>query len=153
LAPGDSATFVLTATVNSTTSVGIVLTNTASVRPTTDDSNPANNTLTLTTTTGEMTQSVTTQVDLSSSFNQIGIVADGTPSSVGLDGNGDAYSTNLLGSTVTANGVDFNLGAAFTVNYTDGTSDTFTQGMSDWLTPQGYAGESNVLVLAIDLLV
>jgi hypothetical protein len=30
---------------------------------------------------------------------------------------------------------------AFKVNYTDGTSTTFTQSMSDWFTPQSYAGE------------
>jgi beta-glucanase (GH16 family) len=129
--------------------------------------------------------SVVTQVDLSSAFNQAGIVADGTAPSGGLDGNGDAYSANLLGATVTANGTDFNLGAAggnnvvqsagqtialpqeqfsalsflatgvngpqpaqtFTVNYADGTSDTFTQDLSDWLAPQGYAGESVVAAL------
>jgi beta-glucanase (GH16 family) len=119
-------------------------------------------------------------VDLSSSFNQVGSVTDGTPFSGGLDGNGDAYSATLLGSTLAANGYAFNLGAAdganvvqaagqtvslpegqfgvlsflgtgvngpqpgqtFVVNYTDGSSDTFTQDLSDWLTPQGYAGEA-----------
>ncbi|MBD8898516.1 hypothetical protein [Rhodanobacter sp. DHG33] len=30
---------------------------------------------------------------------------------------------------------------AFTVTYTDGTKSTFTQSMSDWFTPQSYAGE------------
>jgi hypothetical protein len=30
----------------------------------------------------------------------------------------------------------------FTVTYTDGTASTFTQSLSDWCTPQGYAGES-----------
>jgi beta-glucanase (GH16 family) len=124
-------------------------------------------------------------VDLSSSFNQLGSVTDGTPFSGGLDGNGDAYSANLLGSTLSANGYDFNLGAAdapnavraagqtisvpagqfsvlsflgtgvngpqpgqtFVVNYADGSSDTFTQDMSDWLTPQGFAGEAVAAVL------
>jgi beta-glucanase (GH16 family) len=125
-------------------------------------------------------------VDLSSSFNQVGSVTDGTPFSGGLDGNGDAYSANLLGSTLSANGYTFNLGAAnapnavqvasqtislpagqfsvlsflgagvngpqpgqtFIVNYTDGSSDTFTQDMSDWLNPQGYAGEAAAAVLS-----
>jgi uncharacterized repeat protein (TIGR01451 family) len=50
LAPGASATFTLTATVNSTTRVGTVLTDTVSVTPTIDDSNPGNNTLSLRTT-------------------------------------------------------------------------------------------------------
>jgi beta-glucanase (GH16 family) len=124
--------------------------------------------------------SVVAQVDLSSSFNQLGAVADGTSFAGGLDGNGDAYSANSLGPVVTSGGVDFNLGApggnnavqaagqtialpqgpfsaltflgtavngaqpgqTFIVYYTDGTSDTFTQDMSDWLSPQGYAGEA-----------
>jgi regulation of enolase protein 1 (concanavalin A-like superfamily) len=118
-------------------------------------------------------------VDLSSSFNQTGSVTDGTTFGAGLDGNGNAYSASLLGSTVMAAGSVFNLGApgtnavqaagqtialpagqfstltflgtgvngpqpgqTFTVNYTDGTSDTFTLNMSDWQNPQGYAGES-----------
>jgi hypothetical protein len=38
------------------------------------------------------------------------------------------------------NGNQANL--TFTVNYTDGTSQTFTQSFSDWYTPQNYAGES-----------
>jgi regulation of enolase protein 1 (concanavalin A-like superfamily) len=118
-------------------------------------------------------------VDLSSSFNQTGSVTDGTTFGAGLDGNGNAYSAALLGSTVVAAGSVFSLGApgtnaveaagqtialpagqfttltflgtgvngpqpgqTFTVNYTDGTSDTFTLDMSDWQNPQGYAGES-----------
>jgi uncharacterized repeat protein (TIGR01451 family) len=36
----------------------------------------------------------------------------------------------------------------FVVTYTDGTTETFVQGISDWYTPQGYAGESNALDLA-----
>ena len=119
-------------------------------------------------------------VDLSSGFNQVGIATDGTPFAAGLDGNGNAYSATLLGSTLSANGYTFNLGAAdapnavqaagqaiglpagqfsvlsflgtgvngpqpgqtFVVNYADGSSDTFTQDLSDWLDPQGYGGES-----------
>jgi alpha-mannosidase len=30
----------------------------------------------------------------------------------------------------------------FTVTYTDGTTQTFTQSLSDWFTPQGFSGES-----------
>jgi regulation of enolase protein 1 (concanavalin A-like superfamily) len=124
--------------------------------------------------------SLTTPVDLSSSFNQVGLVSDGAPfSGGGLDGNGSAYSANLLGASPTVDGIPFNLGAAgannavqaqgqtvalpagqasaltflgtavngsqpnqtFTINYTDGTSDTFTVSLSDWLSPQGYTGE------------
>jgi predicted alpha-1,2-mannosidase len=35
----------------------------------------------------------------------------------------------------------------FTVTYTDGTTQTFTQSISDWATPQGYLGESQVLTM------
>ena len=34
------------------------------------------------------------------------------------------------------------------MTYTDGTSSSFTQSISDWHTPQGYAGESPVLTMA-----
>jgi hypothetical protein len=125
-------------------------------------------------------------VDLSTSFNQTGSVTDGTPFVGGLDGKGDAYSATLLGSTLSANGYTFNLGAAgganavqaagqtislpagqfsalsflgtgvngpqpgqtFVVNYTDGTSDTFTVDLSDWLSPQGYGGEYIAAILS-----
>jgi hypothetical protein len=123
-----------------------------------------------------------TRVDLSASFNRLGIVSDGSTfsGSSGLDGIGNAYSANLLGPSLAAGGHTYNfgtpganntvkatgqtitlpagsfttlafLGAAvngnqanqtFVVNYSDGTSDTFTQSFSDWHTPQGYAGES-----------
>jgi beta-glucanase (GH16 family) len=124
--------------------------------------------------------SIIAQVDLSGAFNQTGAVTDGTAFAGGLDGHGDAYSATLLGPTLSANGYDFNLGAAgganaveaagqtlslpagqfsvlsflgtgvngpqpgqtFVVNYTDGSSDTFTVDMSDWLNPQGYTGET-----------
>jgi hypothetical protein len=36
----------------------------------------------------------------------------------------------------------------FTVNYSDGTSSTFTQSMSDWFTPQSYPGETSVANMA-----
>jgi beta-glucanase (GH16 family)/regulation of enolase protein 1 (concanavalin A-like superfamily) len=138
-----------------------------------------NNALLSTATFGNV--SLTAPVDLSGAYNQIGLVNDGTPfAGGGLDGNGDAYSANLLGSSVTAGGLTFNLGAAggnsavqaqgqtialpagafsaltflatavngaqlaqtFTVTYTDGTSDTFTQDLSDWQGPQGFVGEA-----------
>ena len=35
----------------------------------------------------------------------------------------------------------------FTVTYTDGTTSTFTQSLSDWFTPQHYAGESIALTM------
>ena len=36
----------------------------------------------------------------------------------------------------------------FVVRYTDGTTTTFTQGISDWHTPQSYNGESTALTMA-----
>ncbi len=35
----------------------------------------------------------------------------------------------------------------FTVRYTNGTPQTFSQGISDWYTPQHYAGESVALTM------
>lgn len=123
---------------------------------------------------------------LSSAFNREGIVTNGTTFSGGLDGDGYAYSANLLGSSVTWNGQTFSLGTpntnnvvsaagqtitlpagnysaisflgtgvngsqanlTFTVTYTDGSTQTFTQSFSDWFYPQGYSGESTVATLA-----
>src|SRR5262249_8370108 len=57
--------------------------------------------------------SITRQGDLSGSFNQTALTSDGTPfSSGGLDGNGNAYSATLLGTTVAGGGATFKLGAA-----------------------------------------
>jgi hypothetical protein len=39
-------------------------------------------------------------------------------------------------------------GQTFTVHYTDGTSQTFTQSVSDWATPQNYAGESRAVTMS-----
>jgi hypothetical protein len=55
------------------------------------------------------------------------------------------YSTlNLLGTGVLGNQTN----QSFVVTYTDGTTSTFTQSLSDWFTPQGYNGESTVLTMA-----
>lgn len=55
------------------------------------------------------------------------------------------YSTiSLLGTAVNGNQAN----QAFIVKYTDGTSSTFTQSLSDWATPQNYSGESQVLQMA-----
>ena len=118
-------------------------------------------------------------VSLASVYNVNGMVTDGSTSTSGLlDGQGFAYSANLLGSAVVFQGSSFTLGPAnvpdavssrtvplpagqyttlkmlatgvngnqgsqtFVVNYSDGSNSTFVQGMSDWFTPQSYAGES-----------
>ena len=36
----------------------------------------------------------------------------------------------------------------FVVTYTDGTTATFTQSLSDWLTPQNFTGETKALAMA-----
>lgn len=126
-------------------------------------------------------------VSLASSFNRIGIYADGAtfPNAGGLDRSGNALSAALLGSSVLWNGKTYTIGTAnannvvaggatitlpagsysslsllatatngnqpgqtFTVHYTDGTSQTFTQGISDWYTPQNYAGETKALTMS-----
>jgi len=137
-----------------------------------------------------------TPVSLSSAFNRGGVYTDGTKFGTcsklgtctggGLDANGYAYSSNLLGSSSTINGVVYNYGAAnanndvsaagqtiqlpagqysslrmmatavggsqvsqsFKVNYTDGTSTTFTQSLSDWFTPQSYANEVDAVPMS-----
>ena len=55
-----------------------------------------------------------------------------------------SYSTvNLLATAVNGN----QLNQTFTINYTDGTSTTYTQSLSDWYTPQEYASEAPVLAM------
>ena len=50
-----------------------------------------------------------------------------------------SYTTlNFLGAGVNGNQTSQN----FVVHYSDGTSTTFTQNLSDWFTPQSYSGES-----------
>jgi predicted alpha-1,2-mannosidase len=124
-------------------------------------------------------------LDLSGSFNRTGIVDDGSTfsSTGGIDGVGFALSEELVGASLTWNGMVFYLGPAgsddvvsasgqtipvpqgsyttfqmlalgvngnqlnqtFMVTYTDGTTQTFTQSISDWATPQSFLGESQVL--------
>jgi hypothetical protein len=115
------------------------------------------------------------------------LYAIGTPGTAvpsgGIDGGGDAYAGNLLGTSLTYNGVTYTFGAAgaksaatagtitlpagsyttlsllatgvngnhlnqtFKVTYTDGTTSSFTQSLSDWALAQGYAGESVALTM------
>jgi hypothetical protein len=49
----------------------------------------------------------------------------------------------FLGAAVHGNHVR----QVFVVTYTDGTTDSFTQSMSDWTTPQNYPGESKALTM------
>jgi hypothetical protein len=50
----------------------------------------------------------------------------------------------LLATSVNGN----HTSQAFKVTYTDGTSTSFTQSLSDWHTPQSYAGESQAVTMA-----
>ena len=56
---------------------------------------------------------------------------------------GSDSSILLLATAVNAN----QLNQKFVVTYTDGSTTTFTQSLSDWFTPQNYAGESQVLAM------
>jgi hypothetical protein len=113
-------------------------------------------------------------------YNVNGIYTDGQafPQTGGLDDDGNAYSYNLLGTSVTWNGTAFTLGLTndlnawqnvvvtlpagsystlnflgnavngnlasqhFIVTYSDNSTTTYTQSVSDWFTPQYYPGES-----------
>ena len=83
---------------------------------------------------------------------------DGTPFTIGVAGSSDVVSAagqtirlpagnyaslRLLATAVNGNQAD----QAFTVRYADGTTATFTQSISDWYTPQGYAGESTAVTM------
>ena len=60
---------------------------------------------------------------------------------------GSYASVELLATGVNGNQAN----AAFTLNYSDGTRSTLTQSVSDWFTPQHYAGESIALTMAYRL--
>jgi polygalacturonase len=57
---------------------------------------------------------------------------------------GNYSSVQLLAAGVNGN----QLNQSFVVTYTDGTTSSFTQSVSDWYTPQSYGGESQVLKMA-----
>jgi len=128
-------------------------------------------------------------VSLAANYNVWSTFTDGTAvTNGGLDNNGYAFSSTLLGSTVSALGGTFSLGAAnvanavanatvtlpagsyntltflaagtngnqanqvFKVTYTDNTTTSFTQSISDWFTPQNYAAESTAVSMAYRLV-
>ena len=69
-------------------------------------------------------------------------VVSATGQTIRLAGGSDSQLLML------ADGVDGNQpGQVFTVHYSDGSSTTFTQGISDWFTPQGYPGEANAITM------
>jgi hypothetical protein len=73
-------------------------------------------------------QGGSTQVNLSSAFNQAGMYTDGHTfaSNGGLANSGYAYSATLLGSSQNWNGQTFNLGPANTSNVVYGSGQTIT---------------------------
>ena len=119
-------------------------------------------------------------VPLTSSYNVNGIYTDGSIFGTGgFDGTGAAYSSNLLGTSVTWNNITYPLGptnapdavanttvplpaghyvtlnllgalvngnvgtaSTFVVTYTDGTTTTVSQHLSDWVFPLNYPGET-----------
>ena len=76
---------------------------------TNDTNNTASTAVTVTSPAGQGTQ-----VNLGASFNDAGIVTDGSTfaNTAGLDGGGHSLSSNLLGSSVSWDGLTFALGAA-----------------------------------------
>jgi hypothetical protein len=128
----------------------------------------------------EQPGTASTIVGTTTAYNVNGIYTDGQTFSEtgGLDEDGNAYSHNLLGASVTWNGTTFTLGPTnnpsawqntvvtlpsgsystlsflgnavngnlasqnFIVTYSDNSTTTYTQSVSDWFTPQYYAGES-----------
>ena len=130
------------------------------------------------------TSSVPQPVSLAAVGNVVAVAASGSPvPHGGLDGSGDAFAENLVGTALNWAGAGFTLGAAgtyngvsggtlplpagndatlsllatavhgnqtnqtFVVTYTDGSSSTFSQSLSDWHTPQAFPGESAVLTM------
>ena len=60
---------------------------------------------------------------------------------------GNDESLNLLATGVRGNQPN----QTFLITYTDGTTTSVTQSLSDWHTPQNYAGESTALTMAYRL--
>ncbi|MBB5343303.1 MBG domain-containing protein, partial [Tunturibacter empetritectus] len=135
----------------------------------------------------DATVAVYTPVPLSSYYNINGIQTNGRSFSGGFDQSGNAYSSNLLGTSVTWNNITYQLGPTnaldavgglsstgtavtialppgyyaslnllgamvnnttaanpFIITYTDGTTSTYTQSLSDWVYPLNWPGETEV---------
>ena len=129
--------------------------------------------------------STAVQAPLADDYNLPGIYPDGVAFSGGVDGDGFACSSNLLGNTLTWNGVKFDLGSAsqtnviscegqtislpagnysklkmlaigvngaqadlsFTVHYSDDSTQSFKQSISDWASPDSNTGESTAMTM------
>jgi hypothetical protein len=136
-------------------------------------SSPASGSLTASAAVTVSLAQTTTQLSLSSLFNAVGIVVDGSTFGSGIDNDGSALSGTLLGTSATWNGSSFTIAAntsgnttnnvlqtdgqtivvapgkdstlkllaapangpftlSFVANYADGSTQTITQGFSDW---------------------
>jgi hypothetical protein len=73
------------------------------------------------------------------SFGSVGTVDAVSSTTIALPAGNDS-TVNLLGSAVNGNQTN----QTFLVTYTDGSSKSFTQSLSDWHTPQSYPGETVV---------
>ncbi len=72
------------------------------------------------------------QVDLSGNFNVDGITADNNMSPGNLDGGGSSYSSNLLGSSVSLNGINYNIGTPDTNNVVNASGQTIPLPSGDY---------------------
>jgi hypothetical protein len=148
--------------------------------------------ITITGTSGSLSHSATINltiapvpVNLTSVYNRAGVYTDGRVfTSGGIDGNGFAYSRNLLGATETFAGTPYTFGTAnvsntvtsstiplpagkfaalkfvgtavngnqtsqkFTVTYSDGTTTSFVQNLSNWKAPANYSGEATAMAMS-----
>ena len=86
-----------------------------------------------------------TQANLAAAFNLVGITANGAriSTSGGLDGKGDTLSGNLLGTSLTAGGVHFTLGAAGSSNVVQSRGQTINL-------PAGSFSTLNLLALGVN---
>jgi hypothetical protein len=74
----------------------------------------------LTATTGTITNTISIPLTVGPAYNASAIASAGTaPANGGFDGNGDAYSSSLLGASVLWNGVTFPIGAANSADAVD----------------------------------
>jgi hypothetical protein len=183
IAGGATATATFTATASATRTP--TPTSTPTATPTTGATATFTATATRTATATATTASSGTIVTLP--FNVNAAYSDGTTfaSTGGIDGAGSAYSSTLLGTTMSGSGTTFSFGATnalngvrnatvtlpagqystllllgtgvngdqtsqtVRVNYTDGTSSTFTQTFSNWLNAgQSIAGQSIASTMA-----
>ena len=116
----STSTMTLTATGNAQTTIGTQFAVTGASGTVMQTTQP---TVVVSAATG--TGGAGTPVPLTSAYNLDGIYSDGKPfSTIGLDGDGNAYSSNLLTANRILNGVQFNFGPAGALDAVQGTGQT-----------------------------